>query len=408
MENNSIKSTKLEKKKSISPVFIIIAVAIITIVAVISVFIAKGQNENKYNDSIALAQRFLDEGDYERAIAAFEEVISINPKSVDAYIGLADAYITRGDEELAKSNYEKAINDYDKALEWLEEGADNTSSDEIDKCIKDIKDKIDDTREEMDDDSEIGSVTNIPSFESEILTAPVGSIVLFGSYEQDNNTANGAEPIEWYVLENNGKEVTLLSVYIIDAKEYNINNSGELDPEIPWEISSLRSWLNSDFYDIAFNSEQQSIIKTSVVVNSNHPFWGTSGGNNTNDKVYLLSYNEIEKYFRVSIMSYYNRTDYNDCNFVDYCWNTDNRIFAQCTPYAIANGALCSDGNVQDYYSNSMYADYYVGCGMWWLRSPGAYNEHAGCIFDLGFGDIFSGNDNWDYVGVRPTIKIGY
>ena len=28
----------------------------------------------------------------------------------------------------------------------------------------------------------------------------VGSTVIFGSYEQDNNTSNGAEPIEWLVM----------------------------------------------------------------------------------------------------------------------------------------------------------------------------------------------------------------
>ena len=49
----------------------------------------------------------------------------------------------------------------------------------------------------------------------------VGSIITFGAYEQDNNTRNGKEPIEWQVLEIKGGRALLISKYGLDAKRYN-------------------------------------------------------------------------------------------------------------------------------------------------------------------------------------------
>lgn len=61
-----------------------------------------------------MAQRYLDELQYEQAIAEYEAAISIDPKNKDAYLGLAEVYVTMGDIE--------------KALEVLEEGYEKTES----------------------------------------------------------------------------------------------------------------------------------------------------------------------------------------------------------------------------------------------------------------------------------------
>ena len=85
-----------------------------------------------------------------------------------------------------------------------------------------------------------------------ILLAEVGDVVTLGSYEQDNNTANGSEPIEWIVLskkEDGG--VYLLSKYVLDAQPFNEHNTNDC---------TLDDWLRSTFADTAFGSGEKDAV----------------------------------------------------------------------------------------------------------------------------------------------------
>ena len=85
---------------------------------------------------------------------------------------------------------------------------------------------------------------------------------VFGEYEQDNDVADGAEPIEWIVLDNNQDEnkLVIIAKHVLDCQPYNT-----VKAEVTWETSSIRSWLNSTFYDTAFsNDEKNHILETSV------------------------------------------------------------------------------------------------------------------------------------------------
>mgnify|MGYP003293776659 CR=1 FL=1 len=96
----------------------------------------------------------------------------------------------------------------------------------------------------------------------------VGSTVLFGSYEQDNDTSNGSEAIKWRVLsidEENGTAL-LLSTYILDVGQFN-DKSGP----IYWENSYMRDWLNSYFLQTAFSEEESSSLILSKVKAENNP-----------------------------------------------------------------------------------------------------------------------------------------
>ena len=64
-----------------------------------------------------------------------------------------------------------------------------------------------------------------------------------------------------------------------------------------WEYCSLRKWLNGVFIENAFNAEEENLILTTKLVNHDNPEYGTDGGNDTEDKVFLLSIDEAEKYF---------------------------------------------------------------------------------------------------------------
>ena len=88
----------------------------------------------------------------------------------------------------------------------------------------------------------------------------IGDTVNFGWYEQDNNTGNGKEEIEWLVLDKEGKDILLMSYYALDCQQYNTINE-----DVTWETCSLRKWLNNDFLNTAFDTDQQSMIKDSLV-----------------------------------------------------------------------------------------------------------------------------------------------
>lgn len=105
-------------------------------------------------------------------------------------------------------------------------------------------------------------------------------------------------PIEWLVLARDGNKALLISRYWLDAQPYNTDHTS-----VTWETCTLRTWLNVTFYNKAFSSDEQAAILTTSVdngKNQGYSKWSTSGGNNTEDKVFLLSYAEANKYFGVT------------------------------------------------------------------------------------------------------------
>ena len=156
-------------------------------------------------------------------------------------------------------------------------------------------------------------------------------MVTFGSYEQDNDTANGKEPIEWLVIDRTDGKMLLLSKMALDNKKYN----KEYDTCV-WCNCSVHDWLNNEFLDEAFDSEEQKrICETNVITEANDRDGGTSGGADSTDKVFLLSFEELFKYF----------PDSTTC---------------QPTAYAIAQGSYVSDEEESK------------GNTIWFLRTPGS------------------------------------
>ncbi len=66
--------------------------------------------------------------------------------------------------------------------------------------------------------------------------------------------------------------------------------------EITWEICDMRKYLNGEFYN-SFNEADRRRILEVVNENSDNPWYGTSGGNPTKDRIFLLSIAEVIKYF---------------------------------------------------------------------------------------------------------------
>ncbi len=121
-----------------------------------------------------------------------------------------------------------------------------------------------------------------------------GDIITFGTYEQDNVTENGAEPIEWIVVDVFDGKATLLSKYGLDAKPYHEEGS----KGIYWEDCSLRSWLNTDFFMTAFSEDERKRIITTRLDNHGNASYNVKDGAVTEDKVYLLSIDELYQIFK--------------------------------------------------------------------------------------------------------------
>ena len=94
-----------------------------------------------------------------------------------------------------------------------------------------------------------------------IETAQVGDIIEIGSFEQDGDETNGAEPIEWQVLaEEDGKKL-LLSKYILMPLGNMMYDEFPGDGvNYTWKECGIRTYLNGEFYESAFTDAERALI----------------------------------------------------------------------------------------------------------------------------------------------------
>ena len=200
--------------------------------------------------------------------------------------------------------------------------------------------------------------------------------IYFGNYYQSNSSTK--EPIKWRVLSVNGNDAFLLADQNLDAKPYN-----EEYTDVTWATCTLRTWLNGTFLNTAFTSAEQVAIKNTTVVNEDNPKYGTEGGENTTDKVYLLSIAEA------SNTAYGFNGDF----------ETESKTrAAKNTVYAKECGAWTSTW--------ASVRTEYKGNGDWWLRSPGDYSFDASSVNYFGYGGNYGSSVYHDDKAVRPALHL--
>ena len=189
-----------------------------------------------------------------------------------------------------------------------------------------------------------------------------GEIITLGRYEQDAEEGNGPEPVEWAVLTTEDNKAFLLSLYCLDSRPYN----NVIDGPVTWAESALREWLNGEFCDSVFAEEEQRLLLETELENADNPRYGTPGGENTADRVFLLSLDEVKAYVDADLGK------------------------GRTTAYARSHRA---DRNSS-------------GDGWWWLRSPGTVRRDACYVDALGkisyYGYVVH-RGGWS---VRPAIWI--
>ncbi len=392
---------QVTKKKNSKGIVIGIIIAFVVVLALILVILISAvlviaSPKRRLNQQLNMGDKYITELDFDNAIIAYQKAIEIDPDSAKAYLGLAQTYEMAGD--------------YECAIDTLREGYNVTQSEEIKLALNNFitiqstmaaeeEENIENLDNVEVDESEINDTSSHSNFSTDysadLSNAAVGSFVTFGLYEQDNNAMNGPEPIEWEVLDVQDGKALLVSRYVLDEVDYN-----EEYTNTTWETSSLRNWLNEDFYNIAFNSAERNKIESTYIVNEDNPYYEMEGGNNTNDRVFCLSLEEIRKYYD------FDSWDEND--MTGWC---DNLIIAP-TSYAVNQG-VSENTITEEFYNlcllNSNYSTDVVGKtgAEWWTRTIGEDNYCACHVQGDGLiGYYYCYEMNTINFGVRPALWV--
>jgi hypothetical protein len=199
----------------------------------------------------------------------------------------------------------------------------------------------------------------------------VGDLIEFGGYE-------------WRVLEVSGGKALLLSEYVIEEKAYHSEWVGlyALPPEgVTWAECDLRDWLNGDFYN-SFGEADRARISQTRVENKDNQWYGSPGGEDTEDYIFLLSLEEVVKYFGDS-GKFANRPEGEPSRLLDD-YNKARMTYGLDNP----NGVW------------------------WWLRSPGVDNNRNVAYVDTDGAIDFPGiracgwGGEFEPLGVRPAMWV--
>ena len=176
----------------------------------------------------------------------------------------------------------------------------------------------------------IGCETTKPS-------TKVGDIISFGGHQ-------------WRVLDIENNRALIISQNIVEQRQYHTS-----DTSITWSECSLRTYLNGAFYN-SFSSKDRNRIVQVTNTNPNNPYYGTNGGPNTLDKIFLLSLDEAQSYF-----------------------------------YGAADRVATWNGSAS----------------WWWLRSPGSHGSTANTVSSDGIlDDYYYSGAVYGTGGVRPALWL--
>ncbi len=246
-------------------------------------------DECRYN----IANQLEEDGDYIKAITIYEEIYyKKNFPDIEHHV------INCNYKEATKLMKEK---DYLKAAELFGECVDSPDYPEAANQIKECnylaaneyikQEKFDEALavlkmlEDYKDTKELIENVRGELFKHNITN--IGSTVYFGTFEQDGDTVNGPEDIEWVVVDVNKGKSLLVSKKILMVMTYNDRNNSS------WGSSNIKRWLNGDFYKNAFSDGEKKLISK-----------------NNNGNVFILSKDEMEKYFSSRFDREFNVTVY--------------------------------------------------------------------------------------------------
>ncbi len=198
----------------------------------------------------------------------------------------------------------------------------------------------------------------------------------FTTYQKVNGYMEGGvywfkyEDIEWEYINKDGYQI-LVAKLALDSQQFNLEVAKQVS--VYYNQSTVRTWLNQEFFNTAFSEEDKAKIMT-VEVDNSASTTGLENNKyvceNTFDKVYLLSFEQMLSYFA-----------------------DDIRREKFPTDYAKSQGILLSLAN-----DNKI---------CWWLRSPtGWHIDSAWQVTAEGHYDYYFHGASSTSCGIVPVIHL--
>ena len=153
----------------------------------------------------------------------------------------------------------------------------------------------------------------LPGVGSPYSSAKVGDIIQFGG-------------LDWIVLTVENGKALILSEKVLEERAY---HQEWRDPYITWYITweecSLREFLNGSFYNSTFNDQEKRLISETRLTNL--------GGNDTDDRVFLLSVDEVNEYMGDN--AHVNMRNAKRAELLNSSWGVTSRWWLRPSPHAV-------------------------------------------------------------------------
>ena len=185
----------------------------------------------------------------------------------------------------------------------------------------------------------------------------------------------------WRVLEKQGNRALIITEDIIELRPYNVGRK-----DVTWETCTLRKYLNGEFLSKFSKEEQARIIETRIS-NPDNLWYDTKGGNDTTDKIFLLSLEEVDRYFG-------NSGDYLNKRRKD--WDVNNNKWIPANGGIVFSNANDSD-RITKFENKALW---------WWLRSPGNVSSNAAYVGRVGYVYVYGYSVNSGAFGLRPALLL--
>ena len=229
-----------------------------------------------------LGDSALEQENWGQANDFFDKILEIKPEHAPAYLGklLAELKIK---SEAYLENYEKPLDDmlnYQKTLQF----ADESFRAKVAGYNQAIRTRIQEQERQLIAERELQFAEGLRQFNEG--GRQIGAVISFGG-------------LDWRVLDVKDNRALIITKDLIEQRQY--NDAGEEEgagagDNVTWETCTLRKYLNGEFYE-KFTKEEQKHIAETEIQNPNNMWYDTNGGNDTTDKIFLLSLQEVDKYF---------------------------------------------------------------------------------------------------------------
>ena len=105
-----------------------------------------------------------------------------------------------------------------------------------------------------------GSIIGISQINKKPKNLNIGCVITYGNYNGNS--------LDWIILDEKDGNYLVQAAHSIDTRSFiddsNWNYEDDWESTVSWENSDLRTWLNEDFYEEAFTSNERKSIQTSV------------------------------------------------------------------------------------------------------------------------------------------------